>query len=344
MPRGQVTIELPAPCMSDGFFTDVAPETQPGARTFAAPEWTQGSRAALWRRCLSSLPFHFFLFALTIFTTLVVGVHLELNYARHLAAFDLDLSTTFFTRLARHPGSLIVGAPFSFTLLGILLAHELGHYFACRRYHIDASYPYFLPAPTLIGTLGAFIRIKSPIATRRALFDVGIAGPLAGFVVAIPALIVGISQSRVAPAAGSADAVTVGHPLAIILLAHLLHPGASVARLSLSPVGCAAWVGLFATALNLLPMGQLDGGHILYAVLGSKHKVLSRGFFLTLLPLGVLCWAGWIVWAAIMLVLGLRHPTVLIPAQPLGRGRKYLALAAALIFILCFVPTPFTVR
>jgi len=140
----------------------------------------------------NSLPFHLTLFLLTVLTTLVVGTHVALNYAQNIPAFDWDISLEYFRRLWHHPGLLVLGAPFSITLLGILLAHELGHYFTCRHYGIRATYPYFIPAPTLIGTLGAFIRIKSPIANRRELFDVGISGPLAGFVLAIPALIAAI--------------------------------------------------------------------------------------------------------------------------------------------------------
>jgi membrane-associated protease RseP (regulator of RpoE activity) len=192
--------------------------------------------------------------------------------------------------------------------------------------------------------MGAFIRIKSPIPTRRALFDVGIAGPLAGFVVALPALVVATLNSRAVAPLDLPHTITLGHPLMIILLGKILRPGLSPASISLQPIGCAAWVGLFATALNLLPLGQLDGGHILYAVLGEKHRTVSRGLFLALVPLGVFCWAGWMVWAAILLVLGLRHPVVMIPSEPLGKVRKNLALVGAFIFLLTFVPTPFAVH
>jgi membrane-associated protease RseP (regulator of RpoE activity) len=299
---------------------------------------------AAWRRWLSSLPFHLLLFFLTILTTLVVGAHIATNYAHRLPVFDWEMSWPFFKDLLRNPGHMALGLPFSFTLLGVLLTHELGHYFTCRFYGIRASYPYFVPAPTLIGTLGAFIRIKSPIVTRRALFDVGISGPLVGFLVAIPAITLAILHSQSAPVPGAFGSITLGNPLAVVLLTKLLRPGLSPAGIALHPVGCAAWIGLFITALNLLPAGQLDGGHILYAVLGQKHKVVSRGLFLVLLPLGVFCWAGWIVWAGLLLLLGLRHPAVVLPSEPLGRGRKYLAVVAAMIFALCFIPTPFAVR
>ncbi|MBZ5670720.1 MAG: site-2 protease family protein [Acidobacteriia bacterium] len=296
------------------------------------------------RRWYHSLPFHIVLFLLTVLTTLIVGTHIEINYAQNLPVFDWEVSRAYFQALWRHPGLLVLGVPFSFTLLSILLAHELGHYLTCRHYGIHATYPYFIPAPTLIGTLGAFIRIKSPIVTRRELFDVGISGPLAGFVIAIPALTLAILHSKAASPASVPESISLGNPLALILLTHLLRPGMSTAQIALHPLGCAAWVGLFATALNLLPVGQLDGGHILYAVIGDKHRNISRGFLLVLLPLGIFCWIGWMVWGAILLFLGLRHPVVIEPAETLGRGRKILALIAALILALTFVPTPFSIR
>jgi membrane-associated protease RseP (regulator of RpoE activity) len=282
------------------------------------------------------------LLLLTILATLIVGTYIEINYAHSLPVFEV--SRAYFQELWHNPGLLILGVPFSFTLLSILLAHELGHYLTCRHYGIRATYPYFIPAPTLIGTLGAFIRIKSPIATRRELFDVGISGPLAGFVFAIPALMLAILLSKAASPASLPESISLGNPLALILLAKLLRPGISPAQIALHPVGCAAWVGLFATALNLLPVGQLDGGHILYAVIGDKHRNISRGFLLVLLPLGIFCWIGWMVWGAILLFLGLRHPVVIEPAESLGRGRTILALVAALMFALTFVPTPFSIR
>jgi membrane-associated protease RseP (regulator of RpoE activity) len=284
------------------------------------------------------------LFLLTLLTTLIVGTHIALNYERNFPAFDWDISRTFFTGILHNPATLKLGIPFSLTLLAILLAHEMGHYFTCRYYGIQVSYPYFIPAPTLIGTMGAFIRIKTPITTRRALFDVGISGPLAGFIVAIPTLIVATLNCHAVVPANLPDTITLGSPLTITLLGKILRPGVSPVSISLQPIGCAAWVGLFATALNLLPVGQLDGGHILYAVLGERHRTVSRGLFLALVPLGVFCWPGWMVWAAILLVVGLRHPVVMIPSEPLDKMRKTLALLGALIFLLTFVPTPFAVH
>lgn len=307
----------------------------------------RGVRRAVIRpliaRAAGSLTFYIVCFLLTIFTTLVVGVHLAQNYALRRPIFDLDISWRFFTDLLHHPLGLLAGAPYAFTLIGILLAHELGHYFTCRYYKIDATYPLFIPAPTLIGTMGAFIRIRSPLVNRRELFDVGISGPIAGFVVAVPALLFSVhaAGSRlIFPEPGN---ITLGHPLAVLLLARAFHPGLPAQHLALTPVGCAVWVGLFATALNLLPMGQLDGGHILYAVIGRRHRYISYAFFAALFPLGVFMWPGWIFWAVVMIFIGLRHPAPLLDAEPVGKGRKLLALAALGMFVLCFTLTPFGV-
>jgi membrane-associated protease RseP (regulator of RpoE activity) len=295
-------------------------------------------RRARW---YNSFLFHLGLFLLTVLTTLIVGSHVALNYAHNVPVFDWNIFLPYFRELWRHPRLLESGIPFSATLLGILLAHELGHYFTCRYYRIHATYPYFIPAPTLIGTLGAFIRIKSPFVNRRELFDVGISGPIAGFVVAIPALILAMFLTKGPAPVPTPDSILLGNPLTVVLLARLFGHGINPAEIMIHPVGCAAWVGLFATALNLLPVGQLDGGHILYAVLGDKCRNISRGFCLMLLPLGYFCWYGWLAWAVILFFLGLRHPMVVEPVESLGRPRKILAVAAALILVLTFLPAPF---
>ncbi len=316
-----------------------------GQTPWTVPAWVPPRRGlGSGNRWFHSLSFHVCLFLLTVLTTLIVGTHIAQNYAQNIPAFDWDLSWAYFRELARHPELLLLGVPFSFTLLTILLAHELGHYFACRHYGLDATYPYFIAAPTLIGTLGAFIRIKSPFVNRRELFDVGIAGPIAGFVLAIPALIVAIFLSHGTMPAVSPDSITLGSPLAVILLTKLLRSGVSPLEVILSPIGCAAWVGLFATALNLLPVGQLDGGHILYSVLGERFRFFSRGFFLILLPLGIFRWPGWLLWAVILFFLGLRHPRVIEPSVPLGRNRELLAVVAAIMLVLTFLPTPLQVQ
>ncbi|MCL6481372.1 MAG: site-2 protease family protein [Firmicutes bacterium] len=282
------------------------------------------------------------LFLLTLLSTLTVGAQFALSYAQNHA--DLPLFFDTYRTIWHEPVLLWLGMPFAFTLLGILLAHELGHFFACRYYGIAASYPYFLPAPTLIGTFGAFIRIRSPMVNRTALFDVGLAGPVVGFLFAAPALALAIAHSKVVPGAAETAPVVFGAPLLEVLLATLLRPGVDVGDLLLHPVGRAAWVGLFATALNLLPVGQLDGGHIVYALCRHHHRRISLACLLALLLLGIGFWPGWLAWAVLLLLLGYRHPALLDGGAPLDRRRHLWAVIALVIFLLCFVPVPFAVR
>jgi len=253
---------------------------------------------------------------------------------------DFDEFFSLYLKLLAHPSLLAPGIPFAFTLLGILLAHELGHFFACRAYGIDASYPYFIPAPTLIGTLGAFIRIRSPIPTRGALFDVGISGPFVGFCLAIPALAFGIAHSKVIPGVASSASVRFGDPLALRLLLAWLKPGVKSGDVLLHPIARAAWVGLFATSLNLIPAGQLDGGHILYSLDARRHARISLAVALALVPLAIWFWWGWLAWAVLLLALRFRHPPLINPWQPLGKRRMVWSIVALAMFVLCFLPAP----
>jgi membrane-associated protease RseP (regulator of RpoE activity) len=283
------------------------------------------------------------LFVLTIISTLAVGREFSLSYAQNRVPFSgLDDPFAPTWQALMHPRLLLQGLPFSLTLISILLVHELGHFFACRYYHIDSSYPYFLPAPTLIGTFGAFIRIRSPILNRRALFDVGISGPIAGFVLALPILAAGVYFSKVAPGAQKDALVIFGNPPLMKFFIALFHPGVRASDVLLTPVALAAWVGLFATALNLLPIGQLDGGHILYSVASGVHRRISFAFGLVLVVMGILFWPGWLVFAGLDLFLffGFRHPPLLDSWSPLDRRRRIWALIALIIFLLCFTPTP----
>src|SRR6202790_2266043 len=198
-----------------------------------------------WRR--RSFAIATLLFLLTLISTLVVGASFAASYALGQSP-DIDGFFSMYGTLLTHPRFLLAGVPFAFTLLGILLAHELGHYFACRYYGISSSYPYFIPAPTLIGTLGAFIRIRSPIYNRKALFDVGLAGPVVGFLFAVPALAIAVFYSRVVPFSDAHASIVFGQPLVMRLLVAVLRPGVALGDLLLHPVGRAAWVGLFATA------------------------------------------------------------------------------------------------
>src|SRR5713226_7982023 len=311
----------------------------PGPLPFA-PEGVPRTRQA---RRLRSRVIALALFALTLLTTLAAGSQFAAAYSSSQApTFENFLNS--YAAIFTDPRALLAGIPFSFTLIGILLAHELGHYFACRYYGISASYPYFIPAPTLIGTLGAFIRIRSPIRNRKALFDVGLAGPVVGFLFAIPALAIAIAYSRVIPLSQAHPSVVFGNPLALRILLTLVRPGVPASKLLLHPVGRAAWVGLFATALNLLPGGQLDGGHILYAAASKYHKRATLALALLLIPLGYFYWAGWYLWAALLLALGFRHPPLLYQWEPLDRTRLIWTAVAVLIFILTFMAAPVLVR
>jgi membrane-associated protease RseP (regulator of RpoE activity) len=279
------------------------------------------------------------MFVATVFTTLAVGAQFAADYASN-RAFGFEDIFQPYTAFWHQPSVLLRGIPFSFTLLGILLAHELGHYFACRYYGIVATYPYFVPAPTLIGTLGAFIRIRSPIINRRALFDVGLSGPVVGFVFAVPALAVAIYYSKLVPGAQVHASAIFGDPLLSQMLTAILRPGVHAADILLHPVGRAAWVGMLVTALNLLPAGQLDGGHILYSLSSQKHRVISLGVAVSLIPMGKFLWEGWYVWAGLLLLLSFRHPPLIDPWEPLDRKRWVWAAIAVVIFVLCFMPTP----
>ena len=224
-------------------------------------------------------------------------------------------------------------------LLAILLGHELGHYLACRRYGIDSTLPYFLPFPNLIGTLGAFIRIRSPIRRKQELFDIGVAGPLTGFLLALPALAYGLSLSGVGIEAKGEGWLSLGDPLLLQLLARVFIPEAP-SNYILHPVAFAGWVGMLITSFNLFPIGQLDGGHVVYALFGSRARLIARLALVVFLALGVFFWVGWFVWAALILAVGLKHPPISDEQAPLSSVRKALAALMVLVFILSFIPDP----
>ncbi len=282
---------------------------------------------------------HALMFALTLASTTMVGARMQYNFDHNLPFFDFERDLAVFALWWRHPAFLMQGFPFSLTLLTILLAHEFGHYLACLYYRVDASLPYFLPAPTFTGTLGAFIRIRAPIYTKRVLFDVGVAGPIAGFVFLLPALAIGLAFSKVIPGIAHQGTLSFGNPALLWLLERAVFPGTPAADIYLHPVARAAWIGILATALNLLPIGQLDGGHILYSIVGDRHKLLSRVFTALLVPIGILFWPGWLVWAVLLLFFGMRHPAIYDPTE-LGAGRKKLAWLSLIIFLFSFTLAP----
>jgi membrane-associated protease RseP (regulator of RpoE activity) len=307
----------------------------------AYPVRTANGTGASLRRSLPRLKdrywLHGLLFLLTLVTTTLVGASLQADFDRNLP-FDVEHYLYTFVDVWSNPGLIWMGLPFSLTLLTILLAHESGHYLTCRYYGVDASLPYFLPAPTLMGTFGAFIRIRSAIYSKRVLFDIGVAGPLAGFLFLLPALAIGVAFSKVIPGIGRQGVIQFGTPGLLWLLEKAIFPGIPVADIYLHPVARAAWIGILATALNLLPIGQLDGGHILYALAGDKHKLLSKIFIAALIPLGFRWWPWW-VWAVALFFIARRHPVIIDPSG-IGPVRKRLAVISLLIFLLCFTVAP----
>lgn len=294
---------------------------------------------------------HALLLLATIFTTLVVGARMQFNFLHNQPAFSLnDDALPFFPLrwIIAQPSRLLLGVPFAATLMLILLAHEMGHYLYCRYYRVYATLPFFIPAPTLIGTLGAFIRIRSPIRSRAALFDIGIAGPIAGFVVAVVVLAVALGLSRPAPAGIPASEIELGYPLifyamhSLLATSGLAHGIATLPfdHVFLHPTAVAAWVGMFATALNLLPGGQLDGGHIVFSLAPRAHRHVSRLTILALIPMAIYFWAGWLIWAILLRISGMRHPMV--PEWPgITGSRRWLAFFALLMLVLTLTPAPF---
>jgi membrane-associated protease RseP (regulator of RpoE activity) len=282
---------------------------------------------------------HFLLFALTVVSTTMVGAN---QYAAFLDDFHGSRALPMPV-----PALILRGLWYSGTILAILGCHELGHYFACRYYDVDASLPFFIPVPFfLTGTMGAFIRIREPIPSKKMLFDIGIAGPIAGFVVAVPALFIGLAMSHVVRLpASSSGILELGEPLLFKFASWLLW-GAQPDGYSLNmhPMAFAAWFGMLATALNLFPIGQLDGGHVSYSVLGPRYSTYVT-FAMLCVAVGLAFFAAsWIVWTGmivLMLVLfGPRHPRVFDEETPLDVTRLWLAAFAVVMFVLCFTPAP----
>jgi len=245
--------------------------------------------------------------------------------------------------LVANPALFLRGLPFAAALVTILLVHELGHYLTCLRYRVSASLPYFLPAPLIspVGTFGAFIRIRSRFPDRRALFDIGAAGPWAGFVVALAATVIGLTHSTVLATPQEWHGFACGDSLLTAFLTRIvLHVDS--AAVVLHPVAFAGWFGLFVTSLNLLPVGQLDGGHVLYATLGRPTPRIAALLIAFLVWLGVRGFPGWLLWAAIITVLlSLGHPPTDDDRRPLDPARRLAALATLVVFVLTFVPEPF---
>ncbi len=242
-----------------------------------------------------------------------------------------------------NPATLLKGVPFSFTLLLILGTHELSHYFVSRRYGVRVTLPYFIPSPfPPVGTFGAFIKMKSPILTKEALIDIGISGPIGGFIVSIIAVMVGLNLSTVVQV-GVFEGVKLGSPLIFEWLSRVIVGAPKEGYdILLHPVAFAGWIGFFVTSLNLLPIGQLDGGHIAYAILGEKQRIVSIVMIPVLFILGFYGWPGWFVWAILVSTLGIRHPPIIDPEIPIDKRHRLLGVAALATFIITFIPIPFS--
>lgn len=274
---------------------------------------------------------------------------------RRLLHLGLLLATVITTVIAgalqqgvnplKTPELLYKGIPFSFTLLLILGAHEMGHYLVSRWHRLDVTLPYFIPAPPIpfiIGTFGAFIRIRSPIRDKRALLDVGCSGPLIGVLVSIPVILIGLKLSTVTVIGGGESAITLGEPLLFKLLSWLaLGPMTPEENVILHPVAFAGWIGLLVTALNLIPVGQLDGGHVAYALFPEYQRYISLGSIGLLVICGVVFWTGWLLWAVLLVFLGWRHPPPFEFWVPLDRRRRVLGIITIVVFGLTFSPAPF---
>lgn len=281
---------------------------------------------------------HILLLLVAFLTTTAAGAAFAWEFTQNRPVLAEDFVPGF------GPDALpfLAGLPYSITLLTILMAHELGHYLACRYYGVEASLPYFIGVPTLIGTFGAFIRIQSPIPTRKQLFDIGVAGPLAGFAFVLPALAIGIAYSKVNPGIAVSGDVVFGTPLLLHGLQALIFPGVPATDISLHPVARAAWVGMLATALNLMPIGQLDGGHLVYALAGRWHRRLTLFFIGLLIPCGLLFSWTWLFWAVVLFLIARRHPRIY-DESSVGSGRTQLAMLALLILIGSFSLSPISI-
>jgi membrane-associated protease RseP (regulator of RpoE activity) len=285
------------------------------------------------------------LLGLSAVTTTANGARFMQNFIEGMPPVVRESDLWPWGWLFDNPELFKMGYAFSAALLGILLIHEFGHYFACRAHGIRATLPWVLPAPTLSGTAGAVIQIRSRIPNRRALMDVGAIGPVAGYVASTLAIAAGFALSYHAPADPPHAIVQFGSgPLTIWLIHALMSQWdpniPPFDHITPHPVLVAGWIGLFITSLNLIPGGQLDGGHILYAFSPKLHKTVTSFLPILLFILGTVFWVGWILWGLFLMLPAMRHPKV--PAEPqLGRGRLILGIVGLIVFLLTFTPVPF---
>jgi len=271
---------------------------------------------------------HLLLFLATVVTTLFIGAAFQKIGPRELA---------------ERPFLLLRGWPFSLTLLTILLCHEFAHYIVSRLHGVRTSLPYFIPFPNLFGTMGALIVSRSPFPDRKSLFDVGIAGPLASFVLSALALFIGLSELTLSAVPPGPSVLYFGDSLLTKFIFGLRFPHLTAGHdIMIGAVSFAGWVGLLVTAINLFPIGQLDGGHVAYALFGRRHPLIAKAFIAILIGLGIVFWEGWLVWVAVIIFMGIRHSPPLDDVTPLDARRRILGWLAFLILLLSFVPAPIT--
>ena len=265
-----------------------------------------------------------------------------------IALFILTVATTIIAGALQkgvnpfqEPFRLIEGIPFSLTLLTILLTHEFGHFFASRRHGVKASFPYFIPAPPpfLVGTFGAVIKTRSPIMDKRALLDIGAIGPLAGFLTSIIMTVIGLNFSTIITLPEDKEVLGLGSSLIFSILSYLVIGAVPEGQdILLHPIAFAGWIGFFITSLNLLPIGQLDGGHIIYAVFGKWHRLISITMIGILVIFGIFTWQGWLFWALLVTLLGIKHPPLMDGGVTLDRKRKIIGWLSLAVFVLTFIP------
>jgi membrane-associated protease RseP (regulator of RpoE activity) len=321
------------------------PLLYPSGRIPASPAFQQITSRNPVRSYFREYGLPLLLLGASVVTTTANGARFMQNFIEGMPPVVRDSDLWPWGWLAGHPEMFNTGWAFSASLLGILLIHEFGHYFACRWHRIRATLPWVLPAPTLSGTAGAVIQIRTPIPNRDALMDVGIYGPLAGYVASAVTVGVGFALSFHAPANAPAAIIRFGgEPLTLRMLHALMvlwDPSTpSFDHIAPHPVLVAGWIGLFITSLNLIPGGQLDGGHILYALSPRMHKLFTNFLPIVLFLMGALCWVGWLLWGLFLVIPAMRHPRVAI-APGLSRSRLVLAIIGLAIFLLTFTPTPF---
>ena len=333
---------------------ETIPPFFPQPQYIARPQ-TQGPTIREWIR-------HSALFLITFITTTFAGIVIAapepdiaepalsgaLSYVLYVPEYYLRIVSWLLVHSVHHPHIFVAAISFSLTLLAILTAHEMGHYLACRYYGVDATLPFFIPAPPLFlaGTFGAFIKMKSPIPSRRALFDIGLAGPLAGFVMLLPVAVAGILVLQPAPPSLGGSAIVFNDPLLFRIFAKAT--GANLTNALPNPFYMAAWIGLLVTSLNLMPVGQLDGGHGTFSLFGERaHKLIGRAAFVAVASMAILgfVWhhspSGFLYTVLLAVMLRVRHPA---PQQtePLGLARIVVAVITLLVFALSFVPFPIT--